>query len=396
MKKKKIKWVVLAAALLMALAAAAFVKKGEKEQVSSGESSYYKQTMGLAFLAQDGFFHTDNRNFLYFYDFEKELDVIVCNKPDCHHEETQEDTPDEEKCNAYLNGMVCGFVFEKQLYIIEIDPMMQRAEIIRSRLDRSGQKKVGELSLDYLDTFVVEDGFLYLAGSVQEMDEDETGMAVPSGRSQTWLYRVDLETGKAEKVTEESIAFNASLQIVGAADKKIYCRYSYFDRLYDGTNFEEAGAHTRWFVYDPGNGDYKEFLPESGFGGGFYVNGSALLYDESEEDGVYTVWQADLKTGEAAACAVSDIAPLYGDGKAFIKNQGQYQYYDSETKKTENLNHKLLDQFYFWQDAGEYFYGALKREGSQGDMPCFIRKKDFYRGKDRFIPLAWTSPEASP
>lgn len=83
--------------------------------------------------------------------------------------------------------------------MIEIDPARQKADIVRSAMDRSGQEKVGTLALHYLDTFVVTDDGLYLAGSQQEMTKDEAEMEIPSGRAKTWLYRVDLKTGEAKK-----------------------------------------------------------------------------------------------------------------------------------------------------------------------------------------------------
>ena len=396
MRKRKARWIVLIAAILVLSGMAAVLMKTREKGEESGEASWFNQAMGLAFATEDGFFHTDSRNFLYFYDFQEEQDVIVCNKPDCRHEEIQEDTPEEEKCNAYLSGLTCGFVSGKQLYVIEIDPARQKADIVRSAMDRSGQEKVGTLALHYLDTFVVTDDGLYLAGSQQEMTKDEAEMEIPSGRAKTWLYRVDLKTGEAKKVTKESVDYNAAFQIAGIWEEKIYCRYSYFDQLYDGSNFDEAGAHTSWYAYDIDSGAYKEVIPDGGPGSGFYIGEGTLLYDQSEADGSYTIWQADLKTKEVTRCAVSETAPLYADGKAFIKKDGRDQYYDPAAGEIKSLNHHLLDRFYFWQDAGAYFYGAVRRDDSLGDTPALIRKDDFYAGKDRFVLVTWNSPKELP
>ena len=396
MRKRKIRWLVLIAAILVLSGMAAVLMKTREKGEESGEASWFNQAMGLAFATEDGFFHTDSRNFLYFYDFQEEQDVIVCNKPDCRHEEIQEDTPEEEKCNAYLSGLTCGFVSGKQLYVIEIDPARQQADIIRSAMDRSGQEKVGTLALHYLDTFVVTDDGLYLAGSQQEMTKDEAEMEIPSGRAKTWLYRVDLKTGEVQKVTKESVDYNAAFQIAGIWEEKIYCRYSYFDQLYDGSNFEEAGAHTSWYAYDIDSGAYEEVIPDGGPGSGFDIGEGTLLYDQGEADGSYTIWQANLKTKEVTRCAVSETAPLYVDGKAFIQKDGRDQYYDPAAGEIKSLNHHLLDRFYFWQDAGAYFYGAVRREDSLGDTPALIRKDDFYAGKDRFVLVTWNSPKELP
>ncbi len=209
----------------MAAGIAAAVLAGGTRREKLADTTFYNQTMGLAIATDDGLYHVDSRNFLYFYDYKEKEDVQVCNKPNCTHETWQEDTPDEERCHSYLGeGLIGGFLSAGQLYVIQIDPMLQQAVITSSAMDRSAQKKVAELTMDHLDTFAVKDGILYLAGISNELETDENGMQVPTGVVDTWIYSVDLDTGKQKELTPKQKGNNATLQVAGLNEDKLYCR----------------------------------------------------------------------------------------------------------------------------------------------------------------------------
>ncbi|UWP58666.1 hypothetical protein [Ruminococcus gauvreauii] len=396
MKKKRIVIIVMLVVFVAAGIAAAVLAGGTRRE-KLADTTFYNQSMGLAIATDDGLYHVDSRNFLYFYDYKEKEDVQVCNKPNCTHETWQEDTPDEERCHSYLGeGLIGGFLSADQLYTIQIDPMLQQAVITSSAMDRSAQKKVAELTMDHLDTFAVKDGILYLAGISNELETDENGMQVPTGVVDTWIYSVDLDTGKQKELTPKQKGNNATLQVAGLNEDKLYCRGIFFEKPFDGLNFEEAGQRVTWYVYDIAAGTYEKTLEGADGNGGFYMAHNTLLYDVGENWGDngferYAVYAADLASGEIKKCGESDQQPQYADGKAFLTEGETYRYYEAETKKTRELQDSVLNAFYCWQTPGEYIHGVT---AGQNGQPCLITKKDFYNGNEVFIPLKWENGEA--
>ncbi|MCH1982531.1 hypothetical protein MCG98_08125 [Ruminococcus sp. OA3] len=395
MKKKRIVTISVLAVMAAAIIAVAVMARSVRK-IDSSDTTFYNQAMGLAIATDDGLYHMDSRNFLYFYDNKEKQDVQVCNKPNCTHEAWQEDTPDEERCHSYLgDGLIGGFLSEDQLYIIQIDPMLQQAVITSSAVDRSGQKKVTELTMDHLDTFAVKDGILYLAGTSNELEVDENGMQVPTGVVDTWVYRVDLENGKQKELTPRQKENNATLQVAGLWGDKLYCREISFEKPFDGLNFEEAGQRITWYAYDISAGTYEKTLEGADGNGGFYMVQDILMYDDGEnwgENGFerYVVYAADLTSGDIEKCGESDKQPQYADGKVFLSEGEAYQYYEAETKKTVELKNSVLNVFYCWQTPGVYIHGVT---AGQNGQPGLITKEDFYNGNESFIPLAWETDQ---
>ena len=396
MKKKRIV-IISVLAVLVVTGITVAVMGGSVRKTNSKNTAFYNQTMGLAIATDDGLYHVDSRNFLYFYDYKEKEDVQVCNKPNCTHETWQEDTPDEERCHSYLgDGLIGGFLSAGQLYVIQIDPMLQQAVITSSAMDRSAQKKVAELTMDHLDTFVVKDGILYLAGTANELEADENGMQVPTGVVDTWVYSVDLDTGKQQEMTPKQKGNNATLQVAGLYGDQLYCREISFEKSFDGLNFEEAGQQVTWYVYDIAAGTYEKTLEGADGNGGFYMVGNTMLFDTGEDWGdngfeLYAVYEADLTSGAIEKCGESDQQPQYADGKAFLSQGETYRYYEAKTRETKELKDSVLNAFYCWQTPGEYIHGVT---AGQNGLPCLITKEDFYSGNEKFIPLAWETAKA--
>ena len=125
----------------------------EETQVSPPEetmTSYFE--LNQIFGTEDGCYYIDENSFLQYADFHKKKTALVCSRANCRHEKWTDDTPDEERCQAYIPGLnATGFVAQEKLYLFE--PNMEEAfqsRLICSNLDRSNQKEVAVLELSLI------------------------------------------------------------------------------------------------------------------------------------------------------------------------------------------------------------------------------------------------------
>lgn len=72
----------------------------------------YEQFGALEFSTDDGFYHTNNSGYLYFFDYESKKDVLVCSRANCKME-----TELKEDSEVYI-GSGTGFVCNNKLYVI--------------------------------------------------------------------------------------------------------------------------------------------------------------------------------------------------------------------------------------------------------------------------------------
>jgi len=385
--------IILVAGLLL------WPRSTKKENVTNEEAKYYHESM-LGFATEKGFYHTDSREFLCFYDFSAQKDVYVCNRPNCKHDSTNSgNNSDTTRCNADLGWtMNTGFTINDRLYLIQVDPIEHLAVITQSDLDRSNQKKIVEFESDYIESFVEKDGVLYLAASSYIMEKDEDGMEAPSGEAETWLYGVDLSIGESKELTPRIKANNASLAIVGVDGNSLYCKNTYFKNPYDGSNFEEAQEQLKWYSFNMDTEKYEEiFSGFSGAGNANISNGKLCGYEGIEwqdgEFGQYNVLLLDLKTSKSNLVASSQEEPQFAKGKVFFKNEEegktQYYIYDVVDGEQRTIPGSRVNDFIVSQEAGEYFYGFKIDSQTQESTMCLISKTDFFEGEAKYISLKW-------
>ena len=149
-----------AAGLLLVLASCK--KPGSPAEA---KTQYYDTILYQGFASGDGIYHQNSTGFLYFFDYRTRQDVIVCNKPNCTHSIWYENTPDEQRCNAYLPSALggAGFVAEDFLYLFNVDLNTQTASLVRSGLDRTSEKEIARFENNIISPFVVDGQYLYLS-----------------------------------------------------------------------------------------------------------------------------------------------------------------------------------------------------------------------------------------
>lgn len=409
--KKRKRYAVAAAIVLLAFALLAgwCAFYGKSGQDNGAGAQYHDTIQHTGFASEDGIYHRNSTGFLYFFDYQTQQDVIVCNKPNCAHGIWYESTPDEQRCNAYLPDALggAGFVQGEFLYLFYLDLNAQKASLIRTGLDRTSPKEIASFESSIIGPFVADGQFLYLSGCAILMEENEDGMEVPTGENETWLFRVNLKTGETDRLTERKRAYSSDLYIAGFHDGRIYYKENYFDEKYDGTNYEEAGHRVDWYVFDTKKGQASRIYEDEAFQEAYLYEGRLVsmlgkrMETEVSEDGLSAqgrydridIAVRDLDTGATRQITTADRLQDCTDGKVFfiVEEAGvqRYYYYDIEQEKTAEMSREFLERLHIRGAFGDYLL-VIKDDPDTGTGDFFtIRKQDFYNGEERFIPITW-------
>ena len=255
----KRKWFVCLAGICVLLAAAMLLSRA-KATGKSGEDMIYVGNLG-EFSSEDGFYYLDNERFLHFYDYKMKKNTVVCSKPNCMHQAWEEDTPEEQRCDAYAFYCQSLFMYGGKLYLVWSVPGSGKTSLVESAPDRSSQRVVAQIDSDYLGFFAVKDGSMYFCTLISEMKKDESGMPVQTGQSRTSFNRLNLQTGRVELLREMEKHYNGQLLIAGVYQDTILCCYGYFRDHFNGLNYEEAGRQLKWFTCHTEDGRMEESFP---------------------------------------------------------------------------------------------------------------------------------------
>lgn len=392
MKKKRTILILLL--IVIAVGLCIFFFKGTDQQKRASENTeYYDETMGLAFSTDSGFYHTDSRNFLYFYDYESKKDVLVCTKSNCMHKTWDEETPDEQKCDGYLgDGLCAGFVWDGMLYILRTVPTEKEATLYVSDLDRSGQKVLCKTySMNVLTPFIVKNGQLYLGISQAQQEEKADETMQQTYETETWVTAVDLSNGKQNILESKEIGYNASIRLLGSDQDIVYFMRGSFEQEFTGLNFDEAGFQTQFFSYNTTSGECKLLQEKTENVILCQVMGENLIYVNGADWGEngfkrYDIYKSVLETGEETLLASAIETPTFVNDTVFFQTSEGYSFYDSATEKIEAIKGNVLKNFRCFCDLGEYYYGVPLTDDAE---PSLIRKTDLQKGKEELINLVW-------
>lgn len=370
-----------------------FFNRTDQKKYTSENTEYYDETMGLAFAADSGFYHTDSRNFLYFYDYESKKDVLVCTKSNCTHKEWDEETPDEQKCDGYLgDGLCAGFVWDGKLYILRTVPTEKEATLYVSALDRSGQKELCKTySMNVLTPFIVKNGHLYLGISQAQQEEKADETIQQTYETETWVTAVDLSNGKQTLLEPKETGYNASIRLLGSNEDIIYFMRSSFEQEFTGLNFDEAGFRTQFFSYNTASGESKLLQEKADNIILCQIMGEDLVYAKGTnwgENGFksYDIYKSVLKTGKETLLASATETPTFIHGTILFQTEEGYSLYDSATGKIEPIKGNVLGNFRCFCNVGEYYYGVPLTDDAK---PGLIRKTDLQNGQEEVISLVW-------
>ncbi|MDR2670678.1 MAG: hypothetical protein LBC26_03025 [Oscillospiraceae bacterium] len=410
--RKRVFFLAATALLVLAAGAAVLIFPHAGPASPSPVGRFYDQSLGLmVFGSEDGLYYIGGSGFLYYYDYQAGENVVVCHKPNCTHDEWDDDTPDEQRCDAYLHGRgidvnSAGFVLDGQLYILGQNPVEHTLTLLRCSLDLSRQQQVVKLpDIDHVDSFWIQDGSLYTAGTTFILEKDENGFDVISGLTESWLYTLDLETGAVTELTERKKNWNSGLVMAGQAGDALYFAYGYFAEKFDGTNYAEAGERTEYYAYHLTDGRWEQiptredqiFFPY-GYAVGDTLVGLPCTAESIASGRTFVqcemlLWQPDTGWRQGAETRAIESSVRFLGSKMFYKVEeasgARYYVYDIETDRVEPLDTQLMTGFYLRWEDDNYFFGFKDDPETGFGLPTLIRKDDFYAGREEYITLMW-------
>lgn len=255
------------------------VGNSEAEPVSG-----FAQTEGNIFLEEEEgvYFFPYFGYFLYYWNFEQDICVPVCGKANCLHE--------DETCNAYVN-MASGTTLqcvEDYLYVWA-KPSGTDSVLYRMKPDGTDREKVCALQTEDRanGTVVYSDIIGQECYVIVEYNQDRNGSDVNG------LYRVDLNTGKAELISmnnDDTDWIEHRMYDLTVEGKYVYYRI---------TEYRPEEARSRIFRYDMETKE-KELIYETDRNLSFVIVDGQLVGYFMDDGWGYTgkVCVVSLETGE--------------------------------------------------------------------------------------------------
>ena len=350
----------------------------------------YEQFGALEFSTDDGFYHTNNSGYLYFFDYETKKDVLTCSKANCRMEAQL-----KEDSEAYIGNNGAGFVSGDKLYVIsKNDDIEKKYSLIESNLDRSNQKEIVKINSTMILSFAVIKETAYFAIDEVIFTESESGAIIEEPKHNCYLLGVDLKSGKQERLTEPKNNFNNSLKIVAADENMIYMTYNYFENYFDGTNFKDANEKIENYEYDIKTKKLTSVLEDRNIVKGQLI-GDTLLTVESKyinekevnSEKLFTVMKYTLPDYKPIEIVSTRQYPIF--------NNDEWIYQDDKTKEFYSLNFETVESkkitmngakgIIIFNDAKDYYYISYMKDGKM--ERGFILKSDYKKGKKEIIEV---------
>lgn len=347
----------------------------------------YHQYGQLEFSTNDGYYHTSNNGYLYFFDYKSAKDVLVCSKANCKLDDQL-----NEESEAYV-GFGAGFTQEDQLYVFQRNEDREKQfSLIKSNLDRSNQKELLKINSAVILNYAVIKQKVYIAIDEVILKEAENGAQVEEPKHRSYILAVDLKTGEQEVVTEIKENYNNTISILTADEKKIYLTYSYFENFFDGANFSEAIPKTENYVYDI---ESKKMTPilENKLIRNAYLSKDTLFTLEEEanngavdENAKYSITQYTLPDYQSKIIVSSIEYPTILDQEwVYVDSDGEHYSLNLKTKDIKKTTIGNRNGILIKDSAKDYYFvlHKVKDEMKNG----FILKSDYEKGSNEIINI---------
>ena len=391
--------------LILVLSAASCDNAGTSKSSSDVDhSTRYYSPYFEGFFMERGYYYQDFDSLLHFFDYGSKQSVVVCNKPHCKHERSDFTTPEHERCPAWINSLANGFVDEDKLYLIleDFDDKYGNSviKIISSDLDRENQTEVASFEAHYSLTYAVHEHSLYGTATIIHQEPNDQGIVKPSGKTSTWLYRVDLEEHKVEELTEKRTGYSNVFDMIGVHDGRLYLRFTHSDKPYDHTKPEETEVFWKYYIYDLEEKSLSPILDEYEDHMIFTLDfaDDYMVLDLSREDlnfdGINddnnTIKEIIIKNDEIGTKTIGKTSesPKVTGGNIIFYNieEKQWTVYDL-SKDSKRTTFDFNKDIILHTAGDEYTSLIMKDVNSQEWNNALIKNNDLIKGKDNFIIL---------
>lgn len=351
-----------------------------------------------------------------YYDFESNVNVIFCSKPNCTHNTIA--------CTALLCRAYTLILNNKQYYIMgtveEIDSeQVPVSYLMKSDISDTDTKAIVRLEGIPWDTMYVVDNKIYLL--VRKIFLED---GVSTTYSEMYLYQIDLEDYSTNQISLRK-GVNVDIRLKGISDDTAVLNYSYFEKILDAKDYGMVNDNFTAFMKDTENylryqkDLYKNFrqgmeclnlkteeITELDLPIPVYVKDDSYYYNRKNEDNTYELMVYSIATQSEKVLYDGGVAELNQIGDILFLKEGiekiseftsePYLEFDSKScseygyniatgtlrKVEDNLEEyesmKLLAEY---EDNYVFLYYSEKH---YLDRVGYIGKEDYYNGKVDF------------
>ncbi len=313
---------------------------------------------------------------IYFFDEKAKKNVVLCNKPNCKH--------NNKDCSAFCTEIVNMIAtYKNKLYIIGSDKKKFIDALYVCDLNGLNKKKISVLNEKYVENenyspsiqyAYIYKNYIYISSFLEYSDVASTTEF--SGGNV--ISRINLDTGKEEQLyfTEEE---NTVVALLGMDDDNLYFFESSFnlkDNLQDLSNY-----HIKMFEYDIKSKDKKLLFKDNAYSKdirGFFDNKVYYINTKTQKQYSYDIEKKEFK---------EDFTVVNLDtykNIMFVLEKESLVIKDRNTLITKHnkIVKKYKPNIQFISSNGYVVY--LTEKGKEPKR-FYISKKDFFDNKDNFI-----------
>ena len=273
-----------------------------------------------------GYYFYDPMGYIQYYDFETKKTHILCNNPECSHE--------DEQCNAYSGGATLRYA-EGDLYYVAAEYPTGDFYFWKKSGDGSKTEKLfflfrleeGEMEISST-LFCIHRGYVYYFLDVTEEDN------IPV------LYRRKLEkNAKAEVLETLEIETESYFEVYGCGTKIYY--------IVD--NYAKENAHMEIRSYDIISGEKSIEIENMGRAESYYFYRDKMYYTKEQD-----ILERELKSGEEKVILSGEFSE-----SVFVHADDKYLYFDNSRdieERLEPLEHIAEKMKEWYQDRKVYIY----------------------------------------
>ena len=268
-------------------------------------------------FSDEGYYYLSEHQCLCFLDVANGINVVLCSKVGCPHDNSTEDENGEQVfCEAYIIGELQFFWEGKIYYTTEDDYGLF---LYRRNADGTAEERVMQLCAEYMDpdqslhlsACYFLDGIMYYQVDTSSIGFE--GTHINYEIQNKLLMRLDLQTGREEEVysdSSEAVPGVLGIREDGLIYSVLLIDPEYFDLPLGDPKREEYYKDSRQqIIYLDVRFGKKQLIMEKHFSetlGVQNVSGETLLYSIKEDD-QQVLRSLNLTTGEDTLLLARDI-----------------------------------------------------------------------------------------
>jgi hypothetical protein len=368
---------------------------GCKNDVADGDEVAYLSGLSLRLrgaATEDGYFFTDNKAMLHYFDFKTKKTVFVCDKPECEHQPDSNSTP--STCNALLPSSFFT-VYKDSIYSF-VNKGYNQMELRKRDLAGNNDQHVADIGGQLIsDAIFYRDHVFYIRDKyTTETFNPETGTGEKTIKE---LCVRDLKGGKEKKIR-------------GGGARTEYAFYLY--QAKDGVVSFYEGGRAMYCDYDVKTGQIirevagREALPETSYD--FIYNDALYAVSGDEQQGYFFRKSFEGKEREKILAyhdrQTMNVYNFHDDHVFFTLKSAEFSaaknefiLYDAKTKERIALKNSFIKKPAFSQpefatEDGVILSMMTDKKDNTGNYAgtweyYYITMKDLKAGKDKLHPV---------